>query len=113
MYADLRIDHDMGHGLLVPESALLRTGTRTLAFRVLPESRFEPVEVKIGAPFGDRYEVLSGLSEGDTVVTSAVFLIDAESRLKSATSMMGGHQHGSGTTPAKEGKKAGHEHHHH
>jgi Cu(I)/Ag(I) efflux system membrane fusion protein len=114
MYADLRIDHDMGHGLLAPESALLRTGMRTLAFRVLPGSRFEPVEVKIGAPFGDRFEVLSGLSAGDTVVTSAVFLIDAESRLKSATSMMGGHQHGSGATPsAAPEKKAGHEHHHH
>lgn len=97
MYADLKIDHDMGTGLLVPESALLRTGERDLAFRVLGEGRFEPVEVKLGSRFGERYEVLGGLSDGDEVVTSATFLIDAESRLKAAVSGFGGgHQHGSG-----------------
>lgn len=95
MYADLLIRHDMGKGLLVPESGLLRTGERALAFRVLPGHRFEPVEVKLGSRFGDDFEVLSGLEEGDEVVTSAAFLIDAESRLKSATGAMGGHQHGS------------------
>jgi Cu(I)/Ag(I) efflux system membrane fusion protein len=119
MYADLKIDHDMGHGLLVPESALMRTGERTLVFRVLPENRFEPVEVRIGGRFGERFEVLTGLSEGDTVVTSAGFLIDSESRLKSATAAMGGHQHGAAYTKAEEPKKekaapkAGHEHDHH
>jgi Cu(I)/Ag(I) efflux system membrane fusion protein len=126
MYADLVIEHDMGEGLLVPESALLRTGVRNLAFRVLPGNRFEPVEVTLGAQFGERFQVLAGLSEGDEVVTSAGFLIDAESRLKSATSAMGGHQHGGSTAPPPAGSPtpapesgggakpgAGHEHHHH
>jgi Cu(I)/Ag(I) efflux system membrane fusion protein len=99
MYADLVIDHDMGEGLLVPESAVLRTGERNLAFRVLPGSRFEPVEVTLGARFGDRYEVLSGLQKGEEIVTSAGFLIDAESRLKSATAGMAGHQHGTSSAP--------------
>jgi Cu(I)/Ag(I) efflux system membrane fusion protein len=117
MYADLVIDHDMGEGLLVPESGLLRTGVRVLAFRVLPENRFEPVEVTVGARFGERVQVLAGLSEGDVVVTSAAFLIDAESRLKSATAGMSGHQHGGAPAekksepPPKAGDK-GHEHHH-
>src|SRR5262249_10343254 len=101
MYANLKIDHDMGEGLLVPEEALLRTGERTLAFRVLPEGRFEPLEVTAGARFGDRVQVLAGLSEGDEIVTSAVFLIDAESRLKSAVGAMGGHQHGGESPPPK------------
>jgi len=127
MYADLIIDHDMGEGLLVPESALLRTGVRNLAFRVLPDNRFEPVEVKLGPyQFNERFQVLAGLSEGDEIVTSAGFLIDAESRLKSATSGMSGHQHGAGAAApqkapsppppkAAEEKKPGaeHEHHHH
>jgi Cu(I)/Ag(I) efflux system membrane fusion protein len=96
MYADLKIEHDMGTGLLIPESALLRTGERDLAFRVLGEGRFEPVEVKLGSRFGERYEVLGGLAEGDEVVISATFLIDAESRFKAAVSEFGGgHQHGS------------------
>src|SRR5262249_2445159 len=103
MYADLIIDHDMGEGLLIPESAVLRTGTRNLVFRVLPENHFEPVEVKIGSyEFNGRFEVLSGLSEGDKIVTSAGFLIDAESRLKSATSGMSGHQHGGSMGPEKK-----------
>jgi Cu(I)/Ag(I) efflux system membrane fusion protein len=114
MYADLVIDHDMGRGLLVPESGLLRTGVRVLAFRVLPENRFEPVEVTVGARFGERVQVLSGLSEGEVIVTSAAFLIDAESRLKSATAGMGGHKHGSEPARKKEPppKTNGHEHHH-
>jgi Cu(I)/Ag(I) efflux system membrane fusion protein len=127
MYADLIIDHDMGEGLLVPESALLRTGVRNLAFRVLPGNRFEPVEVTLGPyQFNERFQILTGLSEGDEIVTSAGFLIDAESRLKSATAGMGGHQHGASTAPSEKAPsqptpKAGeekkpaaeHEHHHH
>jgi Cu(I)/Ag(I) efflux system membrane fusion protein len=119
MYADMVIDHDMGHGLLVPEEALLRTGERTLAFRVLPGGRFEPVEVKVGGTFKDKVQVLAGLSEDDEVVTSAGFLIDAESRLKSATGAMGGHQHGSKSDVPKapaakpKGGHKGHEGHDH
>jgi Cu(I)/Ag(I) efflux system membrane fusion protein len=95
MYADLKIEHDMGTGLLMPESAVLRTGERAVSFRVLPENRFEPVEVKLGGRFGDNLQVLSGLKDGDTVVASAGFLIDSESRLKATMSgSPGGHKHG-------------------
>jgi Cu(I)/Ag(I) efflux system membrane fusion protein len=125
MYADLVLAHDMGEGLLVPESAVLRTGVRNLAFRVLPRNRFEPVEVKLGPyQFNERFQVLSGLSEGDEIITSAGFLIDAESRLKSATAAMSGHQHGGSNAPPQKApsppapkagnqKKPGAEHEHH
>ena len=125
MYADLVIEHHMGEGLLVPESAVLRTGVRNLAFRVLPGNRFEPVEIKLGPyQFNERFQVLAGLSEGDEIVTSAGFLIDAESRLKSATGAMSGHQHGASVSPpqkapsspapkAGEEKKPAAEHEHH
>ena len=59
MYADLKIEHDMGTGLLIPESAVLRTGERAIAFRLLPGNRFEPVELKLGGRFGDNFEVNS------------------------------------------------------
>jgi Cu(I)/Ag(I) efflux system membrane fusion protein len=113
MYADLKINHDMGMGLLIPESAVLRTGERDVSFRVLGGGRFEPVEVKLGGRFEDRYEVLAGLSDGDEIVTSATFLIDAESRLKAAVSGMSGHQHGSKNEQKKapEPKKADHSEH--
>jgi len=115
MYADLEIKHDMGEGLLIPESAVLRTGERNLAFCLLPGNRFEPVEVTLGRRFNDHYQVLSGLQEGEEIVTSAGFLIDAESRLKSATAGMTGHQHGS-TSKKEQDKKtptaSGHDHEH-
>jgi hypothetical protein len=161
---------------------VLRTGERSLAFRVLPDAKFEPIEVKLGSRFGDNFELLErfkltdkafsslraqavpaavleklkalkdkefdqagfeealikildkaerarfhdlylkeakvpgGLEEGDEIVTSAGFLIDAESRLKSATSAMGGHQHGSNggqkQKPPEEPKKDSHKDHH-
>jgi membrane fusion protein, copper/silver efflux system len=83
MFADIVIAHDMGEGLLVPMSAVIRTGERDIALRAEPNSRFVPVEVEIGeVKFGDRFQILKGLKEGDRVVTSANFLIDSESRLR-------------------------------
>ena len=83
MFADIVITHPMGEGLLVPTSAVIRTGERDIAFRVESNDRFVPVEVQVGeVKFGDRFQVLKGLQEGDRVVTSANFLIDSESRLR-------------------------------
>ena len=89
MYADLHIIHPMGEGLLVAESAVLRTGERAIAFRSLPAGKFEPVEVKLGSRFGEQFEVLSGLAEGDEVVVSGNFLLDADSRLKAVIGAAG------------------------
>lgn len=83
MFAHVEIQHTMGEGLLVPTTAVIRTGERDIAFRVEAEGRFVPVEVKVGEfRFGDRFQVLAGLKAGDKVVTSANFLIDSESRLR-------------------------------
>jgi Cu(I)/Ag(I) efflux system membrane fusion protein len=81
----------MGTGLTVPASAIIRTGERDIAFRVLSADRFVPVEVKISPlGFGDRFQVLEGLNAGDKVVTSANFLIDSESRLEAGAGSMAG-----------------------
>ncbi len=91
MFGDVSIAHAMGSGLTVPASAVIRTGERDIAFRVLSSDRFAPVAVKIGPlSFGDRFQVLEGLSAGDQVVTSANFLIDSESRLEAGASSMAG-----------------------
>ncbi|MBY0513253.1 MAG: efflux RND transporter periplasmic adaptor subunit [Gemmataceae bacterium] len=83
MFAHVEIEHTMGEGLLVPTTAVIRTGERDIVFRVEAEGRFVPVEVKVSAyKFGDRFQVLDGLKAGDKVVTSANFLIDSESRLR-------------------------------
>jgi Cu(I)/Ag(I) efflux system membrane fusion protein len=89
MFGDVVISHAMGSGLTIPASAVIRTGERDVAFRVLSDGRFAPVVVKISPTrFADRFEVLEGLNAGDEVVTSGNFLIDSESRLEAAAGSM-------------------------
>ena len=85
MYANVELVTERGPRLVVPESAIVYAGLRRLVFLDLGEGRLRPQKVEVGLKLGDDYEVLSGLEEGDRVVTSANFLIAAESRLKSAT----------------------------
>ncbi len=83
MFANVEIQHTMGEGLLVPTSAVIRTGERDIAYRVGSQGKVVPVEVKVSSfLFGDRFHVLEGLKAADRVVTSANFLIDSESRLR-------------------------------
>jgi RND family efflux transporter MFP subunit len=88
MYADLEIGAPSGERggrlLMVPESAVLPTGVRNIVFVDQGEGRMEIRNVELGSRVGDRYEVLAGLQEGERVVTSGNFLIDAESRLQAA-----------------------------
>lgn len=92
MFVDAVIHVNLGNKLSVPEEALLNTGVRQIVFVKKGEGVFEPREVKMGHEADGYYEVLSGLDEGEMVVTSANFLIDSESKLKAAFSGTG-HQH--------------------
>jgi membrane fusion protein, copper/silver efflux system len=68
----------------LPVSAVIDSGSRQVALVARGEGRFEPRLVKLGRR-GDGYvEVLDGVTKGEEVVTSATFLIDAESNLKAA-----------------------------
>src|SRR5581483_9948574 len=61
MFGDVSIGHAMGKGLTVPASAVIRTGERDIAFRVVAADGFVPVEVEINPiAFGDRFQVLEG-----------------------------------------------------
>lgn len=75
--------------LTVPDSAVIDTGTRRIVLVQRGEGRFEPRAVKLGARSGDYAEVLEGVTAGEQVVTSANFLIDAESNLKAAVGGFG------------------------
>jgi RND family efflux transporter MFP subunit len=70
--------------LVVPDSAVIDSGARQTILVALGDGRFEPREVKLGARSGGLVEVLSGVKDGESVVTRANFLIDAESNLKAA-----------------------------
>jgi Cu(I)/Ag(I) efflux system membrane fusion protein len=76
--------------LTVPDSAVIDSGMRQVVLIQRSEGLFEPREVKLGKRNDGYTEVLNGLVEGDVVVVSANFLIDAESNLKAALSSFGG-----------------------
>ncbi len=89
MWADVEIEVSLGNTLVIPDSAVIDTGTRFVAFVDKGEGRFEPREVKVGGKTDEFYQVLEGLQEGEKVVTRALFLIDSESQLKAAVAGMG------------------------
>ena len=90
MYADVQLaTGGKARSLAVPLSAVIDSGTRQVALVEVADGRFEPREVKLGMRSEEYIEVLSGLTEGEKVVTSANFLIDAESNLKAALSGFG------------------------
>jgi Cu(I)/Ag(I) efflux system membrane fusion protein len=85
MYVDAEIDIGSGEAVLaVPESAVMDTGSRQAVFIDKGQGRFEPREVKLGHRGSGYVEVRQGVTEGEPVVVSANFLIDAESNLKAA-----------------------------
>jgi Cu(I)/Ag(I) efflux system membrane fusion protein len=90
MYAALEVESLSRITLSIPRTAALVTGKRTLVFLKRPGGRFEPREVTLGSSTDERYEVLSGLVAGDTVVASGTFLLDAESNLGTLLGGMGG-----------------------
>ncbi len=89
MYGEAAIRVTGATVLAVPRDAVLDSGTHTFAFLDQGEGRFEPRRIKTGRTFDDYTEVIEGLQAGDKIVTSGTFLIDSESRLMAATSMMG------------------------
>ncbi len=84
MYVNVLLGMDMGQSLVVPVSAIMPTGKRNIAFVDKGEGKLEPRFLELGGKFGDVYAVKSGLKEGERVVASANFLIDAESKIQGA-----------------------------
>jgi RND family efflux transporter MFP subunit len=84
MLADVVIQSTPKRALVIPEDALIDSGTRRIAFVDRGGGRLEPREVEVGEHAQGLYEVRSGLAEGEQVATGANFLLDSESRLKEA-----------------------------
>jgi Cu(I)/Ag(I) efflux system membrane fusion protein len=86
---DMYVDAEINTGnpapvLSVPDSAVLDTGSRQAVFIDKGQGRFEPRDVKLGPRGGGYVEIREGVADGEPVVVSANFLIDAESNLKAA-----------------------------
>jgi Cu(I)/Ag(I) efflux system membrane fusion protein len=88
MYADVEISSSDNEKTLltVPASAVIDSGNRQVVFVDMGNGRFEPRDVKLGGRGQGRVEIREGLAEGERVVVSGNFLIDAESNLNAALS---------------------------
>jgi Cu(I)/Ag(I) efflux system membrane fusion protein len=92
MYANVAINTPVISGarvVVVPDSAVIDSGTRQVVLVVRGEGRFEPRTVRIGAEGSGYTQILDGVKAGEQVVVSANFLIDAESDLRAALSGFG------------------------
>ncbi len=90
MFATVELETELSNdAVLVPDEAVLRSGERNTVFVALDGGRFEPRRVVLGPRSADNmYQVLSGVSEGERVVTSGQFMLDSESQLRDAIQKM-------------------------
>lgn len=80
MFAQVVISADVDNeSIWLPEEAVIRTGEQNRVVLALEEGKFKSIAVELGRVVSDQIEVLSGVSEGERIVTSAQFLIDSES----------------------------------
>jgi len=90
MFATVELHAELDpDAILIPDTAVLRSGDKNTVFVALENGKFEPRLVTLG-PRGDndQYQILSGLKEGERVVTSGQFLLDSESQLREAIQKM-------------------------
>jgi len=88
MFADVQLKINYGKQIAVPQEAVMDSGDKQYVFVVHDGGVFEPRVIQMGAKLEGKVVVLSGLKAGETIVISGNFLIDSESRLKSAMSGM-------------------------
>lgn len=90
MFAAVELTSELARSvLLVPDLAILRSGTKDVVFVALASGKFEPRTVKLGARAEDEMiQVLGGLAAGERIVTSGQFLLDSESQLREAIQKM-------------------------
>src|SRR5258707_1436002 len=84
MFAHVALDLPMGDQTVIPDTAVLRTGTHNVAFIDRGAGYLTPAEIELGPHVGDELIVLKGLEPGQQIVSSANFLIDSESQLQAA-----------------------------
>jgi multidrug efflux pump subunit AcrA (membrane-fusion protein) len=101
MFVDVEFRLASGRQLTVPVEAVLDAGSKQTVFVDRGNGYLEPRQVQVGDRMGDRVAILSGLKAGERIATSANFLIDSESQLKSALAGMSGHPRGA-ASPAPE-----------
>lgn len=100
MFVNVGLKSRTARALTLPTSAVFHSGTRTVVFINKGEGNLEPREIELGPRAGDDYVVVKGVKQGDSIVTSANFLIDSESQLQAAAGAFVPPPSGEGTNAA-------------
>ena len=87
-YVTVVIRTEGGRRLAIPKEAVIDNGAKRYALVAHPNGYFAPAEIQVGPPSDEFYPLLAGLAEGDSVVSSAQFLIDSETNLQAAMQSM-------------------------
>jgi membrane fusion protein, copper/silver efflux system len=82
MFVDVHVQISLQPAIAVPADAVLNAGLNKRVFVERADGAFEPREVETGWRFGNRVEIVRGLTAGDRVVVSGTFLLDSESRMR-------------------------------
>lgn len=85
MFIRAHLSASSGPAVVVPQSAVLSTGPRTVVWVEVQPNQFEPRDVVLGAADSGQVEILSGVHEGEVVAQTGGFLIDSESALQQPT----------------------------
>ena len=85
MYGETVFNRSGGQGLLVPADAVIIAGKRAVVWTKTGDGMFEARSVLLGNRFGDKYQIISGLNEGDEIAATGGFLIDSESQLNTGS----------------------------
>lgn len=94
MYANAKVTAPLkqhAQGIVIPKSAVLWTGKRSIVYVKQPDTEtpaFMLREIDLGPSLGDAYVVISGIDDGDEIVTNGAFTIDASAQLAGKRSMM-------------------------
>src|SRR5436190_3756891 len=89
MFTNITMAVSIGRQVLVPQDAVMDTGTEQYVFIDKGDGYVQPRRVKVSAEAGERVGIEEGLKPGERVVTAANFVVDSESRLKGAFAGMG------------------------
>ena len=89
MFTNITMTASLGRQVLIPQDALMDTGTEQYVFVDKGNGYVEPRKVKASTEAGDKVGIQEGLKPGERVVTGANFIVDSESRLKGAFAGMG------------------------
>jgi len=99
-FANVVLAVESADGLIVPDTAVLDTGERQVVFVAAAQDRFVPRRVVVSLRANGQALIAEGLQEGETVASTAAFLLDSESRIRSAVT--------EGPAPAEPAAHEGH-----